>query len=72
MKGCLKVDGNECGKRESQVAVCLTYRHTSLSRGPFFCVEEDVWFNVIGTTAPIIDGTSLVVCLLGVQVALSF
>ena len=37
-----------------------------------FCVEEDMWFNVPETIAPIIKGTSLVVCLLDEQVALSF
>ena len=37
-----------------------------------FCVEEDMWFNVTETIAPIIEGTSLVVCLLDVQVARSF
>ena len=37
-----------------------------------FCVEEDMWFNVTDTTSLIITGTSLVVRVFDVQVALSF
>ena len=37
-----------------------------------FCVEEDMWFNVTDTTSLTIKGTSLVVRVFDVQVALSF